>query len=148
MKIRVFLEVMGWPKEKLTEHLKEVLKLLKEKMKWKIICEKHAEPELLGEKMYVTHVEFDAEAKSFHEVLLFSMQHGPSVLEILDPPELYITAAELQDILADVISKVHIMDKDIKMLAAENKKLMDVFTLLKQKGIIKESPPDGETGEE
>jgi hypothetical protein len=141
------MEVMGWPKDKLNEHLKNVLKLLKEKLKWKMKGEEYAEPEQLGEKMYITHVEFEGEAPSIHEVITFSMLYGPSVVEILDPPELYITAGEMQDILADVISKVHLMDKEIKMLAAQNKKMTDVFTTLEQRGIIKKSASDDKKDE-
>jgi hypothetical protein len=97
--------------------------------------------------MYTSHVEFEGQAPSFHKLLLFALMHGPSVLEILDPPELYITAGELQDILADVIAKVQNMDKDIKLLAAENKKFKDVFAVLEQKGIMKKMPSDDKTDE-
>ena len=138
---------MGWPKENLTEHLKNVLNLLKTNLKWKVINEKHAEPEQLGVKMYVTHVEFEAQAPNIHEVVIFCIQHGPSVVEILDPPELYMTAGEIQDILADIVSKVHIMDKDIKLLSAENKNMTDVFTALEQRGIVKKSASDDKTDE-
>jgi hypothetical protein len=147
IKIRVFLEVMGWPKEKLNEHLKEVVGILKKRMDFKLEGENYAEPEKIGEKMYTSHVEFEGQAPSFHKLVMFALLHGPSVLEILDPPELYITAAEMQDILADVIAKVQNMDKDVKLLAAENKEFRDVFAVLEQKGIMKKTASDDKKDE-
>ena len=113
IKVRIFMEVMGWPEDKLKEHLEKVIELLKEKLKWEISNEKYAEPEKISEKMFTTHVEFDGVAPGFHELVMFAAMYGPSVVEILDPPELYVTAGEIQDTLADLISKVQTMDKEI-----------------------------------
>jgi hypothetical protein len=145
IKIRVFMEVMGWPADKLTEHLKTVLKILKEKSMWKVFSEVYAEPEKANEKLYNTHVEFEAEAPDLTSLFLFSMTYGPSVIEIIEPSEVYMTAGEMQDILSDVISKVQSMDKDIKMLALQNKQMTNILHELEKKGIIKKQAPNEET---
>lgn len=140
IKVRMFMEVMGWPKEKLREHLEQVIKILKEKTKWKITNEKYAEPEKVGDKMFTNHVEFEGEASSLHDLFLFSMTYGPSVVEIIDPPEFYMTAGELQDILADLVSKVQSMDKEIKVIAAQNRQMSSLLNALEKKGIVKKKP--------
>lgn len=122
IKARIFFEVMGWPAEALTNHLKTVVEKLKKT--WKISNENYAEPVPVDEKepkILTTHVEFEAIIPSFHDLVVFSLLYGPSVVEIIEPPEIYLTAGEIQDILADIISKVQAMDRDIKLLASQNK---------------------------
>ena len=138
------MEVMGWPEDKLKGHLKEVVNTLREKLKWKISREDYAEPEKLGDKMYNTHVEFEAEFNNVLDLFTFAMAHGPSVIEVLEPAELYLNAGELQDILSDMISKAQTMDKEIKILAAQNKKMVDILNMLEKKGILRKPTPNDE----
>ena len=126
MKVRIFFEVLGWPAEALTEHLKTTVGRLKKT--WKITKEEYAVPEPLEHKnlkLLTTHVEFEAVVPTFNDLVLFCIVYGPSVVEIIEPSEIYITAGEIQDTLADVISKIQIMDKDVKVLAAQNKILKE-----------------------
>jgi hypothetical protein len=147
IKVRVFMEVMGWPKEGLTKHLKEVIQILQDKTEWKVTKEQYAEPEKIGEKMYTTHVEFEGEPPNLPTLFMFSLMFGPSTIEILEPDELYITASELQEILSDVISKVQGMDKDIKVLSStikqmevREKQTLAIFEELEKKGILHKKP--------
>jgi hypothetical protein len=71
---------------------------------------------------------------------MFSLLQGPSVVEIIEPAEIYLKASELQDILSDVISKAQMMDKEIKLLAAKNKMLEDQLISI----VPKKVPKDGE----
>lgn len=148
IRLRIFLEVMGWPEEKLKEHLKKVMELLKKKLKWEIVKEDFAEPDKISEKMYTCHVEFEGIAPSLKDVFLFGMLYGPSAIEILGPLEFYFTAGDIQDILADMISKVQGMDKEIKVLAAQNKKSIDILTTLEKKGILKKQASNAEKDQE
>lgn len=146
IKIRVFMEVMGWPAEKLNAHLKEIVNILRDKLNWKVSREDYAEPIKIGEKMFNTHVEFEAEFNDVMQLFSFALAHGPSVIEILEPSELFLSASELQDILSDMVSKAQTMDKEIKILAAQNKKMGDFLTALEKKGIIKKEPSNDEQG--
>lgn len=124
IKARIFFEVMGWPAEALTEHLKLVISKLKKS--WKISSEHFEKPVIIDEKnpkMLTTHAEFEAEIPSIWDLFIFSLLQGPSVVEIIEPSEIYLKAGELQDILADIISKAQTMDKEIKLLAAKNRLL-------------------------
>jgi len=118
IKARIFFEVMGWPAEALNAHLKKLLDLLKTKG-WSIYREEYADPEKIGEKMYTSHVEFEVEIPDISTLFQFCLAYAPSVVEIIEPSEIYLTAAEIQDIIADMNSKIHEMDKSIKLLAAQ-----------------------------
>jgi hypothetical protein len=126
IKVRIFFEVMGWPADGLTEHLKKVVNNLKRK--WKITKENYAEPIPLDEKnpkVLTSHVEFEGVIPNIWDLFMFALMQGPSVVEIIEPSEIYLTAGEIQDILADIISKVQTMDREIKILSAKNKLLRD-----------------------
>jgi len=142
IKIRVFFEIMGWPKEHLNDALSKTLDTMENKLKWKILKKTFEEPSQIGKKMFTSHVEFEAEAPNLGELFTFVLAFGPSVVEILDPPEMYLNAGEVQDILSDICSKVLQMDKDIKVLAAENKQYMALIEKLKERGILKEMTPN------
>ena len=135
----MFFELMGWPKEALNEHLKKIVDRLRKNVK--VFEEHYAEPEKIGEKMFTSHVEFEAEIKNLRDLFVITLSFGPSVVEIIDPPEVIITADELQDILADVSAKVSAMDKDIKVLAARLKQANDVLKKLK---IVPKKPKEAE----
>ena len=131
IKVRMFFELMGWPKEALNKQLKKTVDHLRKT--WKILKEDYAEPEKVGEKIFTTHVEFEAEVPNVHELFSVTLAFGPSIVEVIEPEEIILTANETQDILADISAKVTVMDKDIKILAAQVKKAKDVFQKLKKK---------------
>jgi len=124
LKVRIFMEVLGWPEEALTTHLKTILTKLKKH--WKILNEHYETPVKLEnmEKMFTSHVEFEAEVPNFNDLVAFCLSFGPSVVEILEPSYIHLTAGDMQDMLSDMISKIQIMDKEIKVLAAQ-KKILD-----------------------
>jgi len=71
--------------------------------------------------MFTSHVEFEAEVPNFNDLMAFCLNFGPSVVEILEPSYIHLTAGEMQDMLSDLISKIQIMDKEIKVLSAQKR---------------------------
>jgi hypothetical protein len=133
IKVRIFFEVMGWPADALTQHLKTVVEKLRKT--WVVRSEHYEEPVPLENhpKMLTAHAEFEADVPSFNDLVMFCMLYGPSVVEILEPAEFYLKAGQVQDILADLISRMQLMDKEIKFLAADNKVLRDKLASLGHK---------------
>jgi len=121
LKVRIFMEVLGWPEEALTTHLKTILTKLKKH--WKILNEHYETPVKIEkvDKMFTSHVEFEAEVPNFNDLMAFCLNFGPSVVEILEPSYIHLTAGEMQDMLSDLISKIQIMDKEIKVLSAQKR---------------------------
>ncbi len=117
IRARMVIEVMGWPKEQLVEHLEKFIDGLKED--WEIENVDYAEPEKVGDKkMYSAFVEFEAIAPSLRQLMFICLQHAPSVVEILEPDEFILKASDLQDVLADVTGRIQEMDKKVKMLSS------------------------------
>ena len=116
--VRMFFKVMGWPKESLNEHLKRAVNALKAQG-MRILREDYATPELEGEKLFTSHLEVEVVAESLNKLLAFCLVFPPLVLEVLDPPEFYLTAADLQDILADVLAKTRDDQQNIRILDAQ-----------------------------
>ena len=126
VKVRMFFELVGWKKESLNSDLRRIIDNLRDKLT--LYKEEYAEPEEMGDGTYATHVEIEGEFPSikglFDIVLLFE----PSIIEIIEPSELIIPAGEMQDILADVNSKVSQMGQDIKILSGRLKQAMNSKT--------------------
>ena len=129
IKVRMFIELMGWPKEALNESLKKIVGTLKDK--WTVFKEDYSEPEKVGEKMFSSYVEFEAEVPSVQQLFGVVLAYGPTVVEIIEPSEIYVSATDMQDILADISSKVNILDRDVKVLSMRFQKAQELIQNLK-----------------
>ena len=131
IKVRMFFELMGWPSEALHPALKKIVDRLRQT--WEIHSEDYSDPEKVGEKMHSSYVEIEATVSDIKELILVTLSFGPSVVEVLEPSEIILNANDLQDSLADMSGKVHELDKQVKVLAAQLKKANTVFEKLKNK---------------
>ena len=129
IKVRMFIELMGWPKEALNESLKKIVETLKDK--WKVLKEDYSEPEKIGEKSFSSYVELEAEVPNVQQLFGVVLAYGPTVVEIIEPSEVYVSATDMQDILADISSKVNILDRDVKVLSMRFKKATELIEKLK-----------------
>lgn len=134
MKVRVIFELMGWPPEELVNALKRLMEALR-KSSWKIVSEEYSNPEKIegSNRMYSAFVEFIAEIQDLRQLFTFVMTYAPTVIEVLDPPEMVITANQIQDILADLTAKLQELDKQVKVLSAENIALKKKISVENQK---------------
>ena len=165
IKVRMFFELMGWPPEALNTHLEQIVGHLKKT--WKLTKEEYAKPEKIhkegteqdiGEgskeetpkknEMFSSHVEIEAEISNLPDLFMVVLNFGPSVIEIIEPEEVFLTANEIQDIMADVSAKVNAMDMDVKILAAQLKQATGILQNLqkkpeKEKEAQNKSPEEG-----
>ena len=111
---------MGWPPEELTKALKRLVDAIGKT--WKVLSADYSTPEKIegAQKMYSAFVEFTAEVNDVRELFSFVMTYAPTVVEILEPPEFVLRADQLQDVIADLTAKLQELDKQVKMLSAEN----------------------------
>ena len=165
IKVRMFFELMGWPPEALNKHLEQIVEHLKKT--WKVTKEEYAVPEKIHKddevqtgneskteetqkknEMYSSHVEIEADISNLPDLFMVILNFGPSIIEIIEPEEVFIKANELQDIMADISAKVNAMDMDVKILAAQLKQATNILQKLKktpeiEKEAQNESPEDG-----
>ena len=110
---------MGWPQEALMNTLKNLMNVLKKS--WDIEKEEYSEPEKIeGSQMYSAFVEFIANIEDVYSLFSFVITYAPSVIEVLEPPEIVIPVNKLQDILVDLTGKLQDLDKEVKYLSAQN----------------------------
>jgi len=146
----MFFELMGWPPEALNKHLEQIVEHLKKL--WKVTKEEYAKPEKIQKEeapqetgndskqenpkkneMFSSHVEIEAEISNLPDLFMVVLNFGPSVIEIIEPEEVFLTANEIQDIMADVSAKVNAMDMDVKILAAQLKQATDILQKIQKK---------------
>ncbi|MBN1923228.1 MAG: hypothetical protein JW791_00530 [Nanoarchaeota archaeon] len=121
IKARFVIEAMGSPQELVKDTLKNMLEAIKQKFK---VEESFIEkPKKSGEKFYTSFIELTVQFKNVQFLFEFMTYYTPTIVEILEPYKLEISAGELENICNDVMSKIHEMDKRLKTNISVNKLL-------------------------
>ncbi len=116
MKARLIIEIAGSPKE----HIEGVMKQLVSKiMEEKKILKYDLFEAQEREKMFFTFTEVDIEFQNTEELLGFCMDYLPSSVEILDENSIEIKREEFENIVNDLLAKLHQNDMTLKNLKAE-----------------------------
>jgi len=138
IKIRSIIEILGSPKEHVERTMGIVLGKLKEKKDLKVLGEKTFEAEKIKDKpFWSVFTELDIEARSIDALLGYCFDFMPSSIEILEPERLDFQCSELNNVLNDVLGRLHQYDMILKNLYAENILLKKRF-----EGKLKESEKD------
>lgn len=145
IKARVIIEMLGAPQEYIETTLKNYLeKLKKDGIK---IVKETIEPAQKQNELFSTFAELDIEFEKMEDLLGFCFDSMPSSVEILEPEELQISAADLSGHLNDLQAKLHEIDMVVKTTRAQNavldKNAMNVF-----KNFIKHICKEAHTTEE
>jgi len=131
MKLRIIVQMMGSPVKYILGLLEEIPKKL-EKTGHKAKKLTIAEPEKVGDKYYSSFIELETEAKDLTDLFDIIIDYGPSSVEIIEPLELKVSAADLQKAVGTVSAILHEMDKAIKVSAAQNKMLQKEILKLRK----------------
>jgi hypothetical protein len=119
--VRVILEIIGAPKEHVDETLKNVEEQVKQKIDRTIIKSKIFQAEKMKDKPFFSgFIESEIEFKDFDKLMGFCFDFMPSSVEILEPHLLNVPVNELNNMLNDLIAKLHQYDMIVKNLRAEN----------------------------
>jgi len=121
---KVIIEMMGNPKEHLANELRQYIEKLKtdNNKKLSIISEDYAEPtKVEKEELYTMFVELEIDAKDLETLIWLCFDYRPSSIEIVEPEELVCKARNFNELLNDVLGKLHHLDMGIGKLDAQNK---------------------------
>jgi archaeosine-15-forming tRNA-guanine transglycosylase len=131
IRARMIIELLGFPPDALKATLKKAI----EQMKERVVIKKefYAEPKKVGEKIFSSFVEFECEIKDFETLMGIVFDFGPSTIEILSPDEIKMKSKEIEHVLNDLVARIHEMDKQIKILTANNIILQKNINMLQQK---------------
>ncbi|MBW2973234.1 hypothetical protein KY346_02485 [Candidatus Woesearchaeota archaeon] len=129
IKARVIIEMLGAPKEYIEQTLTNYLEKLRTDG-IKIVNEVKEEAKKQGE-LFSTFAELDIEFEKIEDLFGFCFDSMPSSVEILEPEELKISAADFSNYLNDLQAKLHEVDMVVKTTRAQNavldKNAMNVF---------------------
>jgi len=116
MKTRLIIEVAGSPKEHIEEIMKQLVsKIMEEK---KVLKYDIFEAQERG-KLFFTFTEMDMEFSGIEELIGFCMDYLPSSVEILDENSIEIKRDEFENVVNDLLAKLHQNDMALKNLKAE-----------------------------
>ena len=93
------------------------------KKRLKVIDSFIEKPKKSGEKFYTSFLEISIEFKNIQFLFEFITYYTPTVVEILEPYKLELSAGELENICNDIMSKIHEMDKRLKSSVSVNRLL-------------------------
>ncbi len=119
IKARFMMEAMGAPKELVVKTLKAMLDAIKQK--FKVEDSVIGKPEKSGEKFHTSFIEVTIDFDNIQFLFEFITYYTPTIVEILEPYKLELSAGELENICNDVMSKIHELDKRLKSTVSVNK---------------------------
>ena len=120
IKVRVIIEILGSPKKHVEETINKVVKKIEtEETDIKLLNGKSYEAtEVKG--LWSTFAELELEFNKLYDLIGFSFDYMPSVIEILEPEKMNIEMGDVNELLNDLLAKLHNYDMVTKNLSAEN----------------------------
>lgn len=112
----MIIEIAGSPKE----HIEEVMKQLVSKiMEEKKVLRYDIFEAQERNNMFLTFTEIDIQFENIEQFLGFCMDYLPSSVEILDENNIEIKRNEFENIVNDLLAKLHQDDMTLKNLKAQ-----------------------------
>lgn len=115
--LRIIIEILGNPQEHVNDTLKKIVE--KVKSEFKVNKEEIYEAENVG-KLWSAFTEVEMELNNVDQLIEICFEYMPSSIEILEPIEFAVKSNDLNNLLNDLMAKLHQNDMIIKNLAAEN----------------------------
>jgi len=126
---KIIMEMLGAPKE----HVDDTMKLVMDKMskddKFKVIINKVFPSEEINDKkltgnknvkFFSTFAEAELEFKQIEDLLGFCFDYMPSSVEILHPDGLKLSLPNMNNMINDLIARLHQYDMVLKNIHAQN----------------------------
>lgn len=117
--IKTIIEIAGFPEE----HIKNTIDLVVEnlgKEEGIKILKKSIAPVQKVDKIWSTFAELELKISNFKELNDFCFNYMPSSIEIIDPIKVNINSNEMDDLLNELLARLHNFTMFLKNLQAEN----------------------------
>lgn len=118
--VRAIIEVVGKPKEHVTESLASHIKHIEDN-KDLILVKKSIEPAIKQDDFFSTFAEVELLAKDTVTLLAFCFDYMPSSIEILAPERLVMSNSNLSGFLNDMQARLHAVNTGLVQLQEKNK---------------------------
>lgn len=135
---RAIIEVLGKPKEHVSETLMQLLKQFSEDDRYKLISFTVENPQKVKEMkdMFSAFAEIEFIAKDEIELIYFATDYMPSSIEIIEPAEMKVQASYTSHMLTEFVGRLHAVDMEFKKVKAENDVLKHNLAIMIKNTII------------
>ncbi len=142
MRVVMILDIIGRPANHLTETLEKIINDLGNEKKVNVLSKDIKEPILMKDQkeLYTTFAEVEIEVKEIPYLSKLMFRYMPANIEIVSPEILMVSNDRINEILNDLIIKLHRYDEVARVMQIEKKIL---FKKIKELGgeIPKEVSP-------
>jgi hypothetical protein len=144
IKAIIVLEILGKPKEFVSQSLANVINQIRGEPKISVINSSVNEPTELKEKngLFSTFAEVELETENLHSLIVLMFKYMPAHIEIISPSKYSITNNELSEILTDLMLRLHSYENIARILQSEKgileKRLRELLVKNQEKSIQNE----------
>ncbi|MFC1648755.1 hypothetical protein ACFL1B_04825 [Nanoarchaeota archaeon] len=124
IRIDMLFELVGNPKEHVEQLLQSYMTNIKTDSGVLVINEDYGDAEEIGDGLFSTFVEADMLVHGLDKLTWLSFNFSPASIEIKEPIKFDIGAAELQNWVNDLLSKLHEVGAMSQQIASQNKLLV------------------------
>ncbi len=139
----LIIDVMGAPKEYLHETLQNIINSIKEEKGVKILESHINEAQEIKEKkdFFTNFAEIEVETDSISILSMLMFKYMPAHLEVIYPEDLNVKNHTLNEVLNELVRRLHGYDNLARIFQYEKAQLMAEIKQLKDLNSIKEHPP-------
>lgn len=145
--VSLILEILGRPKENVTDALKTIVERMEKEKGVKILEKTLHEPKPVEKTdLFTSFAEMDVELNSFMEYLLLIFRYMPSNIQVTYPEKMTLSNGEINEVGNALVQRLHKYDSVTKTVVAERdmyaEKLKQIAPhLFKKKQPQKEEKP-------
>jgi hypothetical protein len=115
------LEILGKPKEYLTETLEKIIEEIGKEKGIKIIGKKINPPELIKDQdqFYTTFAEVEIEADNILLISILMFKYMPAHIEIVSPQNISLTNSDFEEVLNELTRRLHGYEEIVRIMQNE-----------------------------
>lgn len=117
----LMIEVMGKPKEHLTETLEKITNDISSEKNVKVNEKKINEPVPVKDKkdLYSSYAEIELELEEASTLAALAFKYMPAHIEVIEPETLKMSASQYGDIMSELIRRLHKYDELLRVMQVE-----------------------------
>lgn len=119
IKAKIIIELLGSPKEYIEETMKKVLDELKARKEISILNQETSDAKEV-EKFYSVFSDIEMKCNDISTLIGICFDFMPSSVEIISPKDLNFESKEMENLLNDLLARLHQESMLIRNLHAEN----------------------------
>lgn len=120
LKIKAIIEIAGFPEEHIKKVMTEVMGNLEKEKGIKVITKDVAEVKKVQETLWSTFADLELQLEDMEVLTNFCFNYMPSSVEIIEPLKLDGEVKPIENMINDLLARLHNFTMYLKNLQAEN----------------------------